>query len=498
MASRTVKVGYLAFAQGIASVSSILVASYLSRQLAENDYATYRQTFLSYRFVAPVLALGIPQALLYFLPNDMERRRGVVIESVSVLLLIGALFFLFFATFGNQLVAESFNNSKLLVTLRWFSPYALFILPVMACNSTLIATGRHQQSAIFSAVNQIGLATVVVFTIWLTDDVALAIKWLTVYSAILCTVAIYMLFKLTKGSDSTASRSGVKSLLFYSVPLGLGGAVSYLNMNLDKVVVSATQLPAEFSVYINGAFEVPLIGMLTGAASAVILPEMVASLKAGKREEALGLWKSASVKCAILLFPITAFLWAVAPDLMITLFGPKYEGSAEVFRLYILLIPVRIGFFGVIYQSCGKSALLLRRSLLALTLNLILTIPMTMWLGITGAALSTILVSWCVMVPYNCFECAKLVGVRMIDLFEWAALGRVMMSISILLVACCSLDRFLRSDLITLQFPVFSRLLMIGVLAALLVPILHLSCGVWTKEDIRKNWDKLCNRLKRS
>jgi len=495
MLSRTTSAGYLAFAQGIASVSTILVASVLSRNLVEEDYATYRQTLLSYRFVAPVLSMGIPQALLYFLPSDGERKRGVLIECVSVLLLIGALFFLFFATVGNHLLSASFDNPQLVETLRWFSSYALLILPVAALNSALIATGRHQSSALFSSLSQIGVAAAVIATVLLTKDVGLAIKVLILYSAVVCGFAFFMLFKISKGTESVVSRKRVGKMLSYSVPLGLGGAVAYLNINLDKVVVSAMKSPAEFSIYVNGAFEVPLVGMITGAASSVILPEMVANLKAGSKQDALFLWRRASVKCAIILFPITGILWISAPDLMVLLFGKKYESSADVFRIYILLIPVRIGFFGIIYQSCGKSGLLLRRSALALSLNLILTIPMTLWLGINGAALSTILVSWVVMVPYNCYECAKMLEIRIRELFKWNELGIIVASATVVAVLILGFNLYLKSVMGAAESASFYRLALTGIAALFLVPGLYLFFGVWKKEDFQRIWEKVTGSL---
>ena len=137
--------------------------------------------------------------------------------------------------------------------------------------------------------------------------------------------------------------------------MGIGSTIAYLNINLDKVIVARFVNPAEYAIYINGAFEVPLIGMLTGAASAIILPDMIRSIKNRQGREALGLWKRAAVKSAALLFPITAVLWVMAPDIMVFLFGEAYVSSASIFRIYILLVPIRIGFFGVIYQACGKS-----------------------------------------------------------------------------------------------------------------------------------------------
>ena len=137
--SRTAKAGYLAIAQGIGSCMAIVVAAVLSRQLDPTDYATYRQTILSYRFLAPLLLLGLPQAAVYFICKEDSRTRGILIEILMVLLLAGSIFFLFLILGGNALVASWLNNPDLRETLIWFAPYALFLLPESDGNDSPLA-----------------------------------------------------------------------------------------------------------------------------------------------------------------------------------------------------------------------------------------------------------------------------------------------------------------------------------------------------------------------
>lgn len=471
----------MAAAQGVGSCMAILVASVLSRQLDPADYATYRQTILSFRFLAPLLLMGLPQASVYFLSREEGRVRGILIEILTLLMLAGSLFFLFLIFGGSELVAGWMNNPDLRETLIWFSPYALFILPVSALNTALTACGRPQWAAIFSILTQVLFGLLIITLVQYSGNVLILIKGVVAHSLITCVLAFYLFYKISKNTSNEVSLSGVKEILIYSIPLGIGGAVAYLNINLDKVIVARFVNPSEYAIYINGAFEVPLIGMLTGAASAIILPDMIRSIKSGDRLEALGLWKRAAVKSAALLFPITAILWVMAPEIMGLLFGDAYVSSADIFRVYILLVPIRIGFFGVIYQACGKSGLLLRRSLLALTLNLIATIPLTMMMGPIGAALSTILVSWVIMVPYNAVETSRLIGVKTRELFEWKHLLGIAMSslalLFILIVAQYYLDKVLMCNLMC-SITALSSLALVGGVS------LHILFGVWSRVQV--------------
>ena len=111
--SRTFKAAILASGQFLASCAGIIGFAVLSRVFNKQDYATYRQTILAYRFVAPLLILGLPQALYYFLPDEKKRPRGVLYENMILLTVLAILFSLFLLCGGNRLLAWRFNNLAL-------------------------------------------------------------------------------------------------------------------------------------------------------------------------------------------------------------------------------------------------------------------------------------------------------------------------------------------------------------------------------------------------
>ena len=89
----------------------------LSRVLTRHDYATYRQTFLAYALISPVIILGLPQAIFFFLPVAKHRIRGRVFDAMAFLLVMAVLFPVFLLLGGNRLLAWQFNNPALEDTL---------------------------------------------------------------------------------------------------------------------------------------------------------------------------------------------------------------------------------------------------------------------------------------------------------------------------------------------------------------------------------------------
>ena len=73
--SRTKKVFVLSLGQTLTTIAGIISGMVAARLLTKHDYATLRQTMLAYNFAAPILMLGLPNALYYFLPREHERKK---------------------------------------------------------------------------------------------------------------------------------------------------------------------------------------------------------------------------------------------------------------------------------------------------------------------------------------------------------------------------------------------------------------------------------------
>ena len=129
----------------LAQCSRILSAAILSRVLTVEGYATLRQTFLAYDAGEPLLQMGLPKALYYFLPGEKKRARGMLVENLLLLSLIGGAFGIFLTPGGNRILAWRFNNPALEHSLLLLAPYALVTLPASALAACLLACGglRH-------------------------------------------------------------------------------------------------------------------------------------------------------------------------------------------------------------------------------------------------------------------------------------------------------------------------------------------------------------------
>lgn len=400
--SRTAKASILALGQLSAALASLVTAAVLSRVFDKADYATYRQTVLVYNLAAPLLALGLPQAVYYFVPRSEARARGIVLENLMLLGLLGLLCTLFLLAGGNRFVAAQFGNPDLEKLLLLFAPYPAMMAPTASLAACLVTFDRSPLVALHSIATRGAGVVLVVGAALVWGHPTAAVAALVVAGAVTFLPALVLMLRAPSEGKWRPTRSGMREQLAFSIPLGLASSLGLLTLNIDKVLV-ARAFPGEvFAVYVNGAMEIPLIAVITGSVSSVLLAEMSGLMSRGAWQEAIALWRRSAVKTAGILYPIFAGLMLLAPELMVLLYSEAYVDSARPFRIYLLALLIRVAFFGVIFQGAGRNRLVLRYTLLSLALNVVVSVILMRWIGPLGAAVGSIAVIVGFTAPYNC------------------------------------------------------------------------------------------------
>jgi len=463
MKSRTVKTGILASGNTITALVGVITVAVLARLLDPDAYATYRQTFLAYNFVAPIMLLGLPHALYYFLPVERHRPRAVVLENLFVLCFMGFLFSAFLLLGGNRLLALQFDNPELVHTLTLLVPFALLVLPAASFTPCLMSRDRVVFAAIFNGARGLILLAAVVLACWYWRTPSAAIGGMVGANCLMSVVAIGFMLHVTRGGPPLPEWQGIKRQVVYSVPLGLAGMLGAINFNLDKIIVSSLCPPDVFAIFVNGAMRIPLVGILMSSASAVLLPEMTRSFKAKRPKEVIEVWKRAAKKIALVLLPCLAILMVVAEPVMRLLYSAKYIESAVPFRIYLLLLPTQIIEFGTIFLASGKSRLLLVRAGAAVAINLGLSLFLVHRIGPNGAAVATVTVLYLWSVPFSMIFIRRIFHVRLRHMLPYADMLKILIVSGIAALPALWLISLDVPDLALLALGVGSFMLLLAV-----------------------------------
>lgn len=194
----------------------------------------------------------------------------------------------------------------------------------------------------------------------------------------------------------------------------------------DKVAVWRLCTRAEFAEYVNGAWEIPLIGILAGSTTAVLWPEMTRLFHEQRHAEMLALWRRAATKSACVTFPLFLFGLAHAQETIAVLYPKSYDGSAEVFRVYLLLILLRVAAWTVVPQATNRPWQVLAVTLVGLGVMFGLSDLAIERLGPVGAAWTLVATTAGVLVPGYGWLTAKAFCTPAWRMIPWWGLLRAM------------------------------------------------------------------------
>ena len=419
MASRTSKVFSLSLGNSLTAVVMLVSSMVLARVLTKYELGTVRQTLLAYQFAAPLLMLGLPQAVFYFLPGEKHRPRGILIDNLTLLIIQACIFSLFLALGGNELLAMRFDNPDLSRTLRWMIPYPLFVMPVALLGGVMVIRERVNAFALYSVLSKALLGLSIIGAAWWTKDYTGPLQAHILVPAVFVPVALWLAFTSVPGKWTLPDPASMKKMLFFSLPLGMATMLETMSLQLDKVIVSALTSPEEFAVYANGAVEIPLIGIITGAVTVVVLADMRKSVMEGNYQEAIRLFRLTAEKTSYILFPAMVFLFISGDSFIQTLFSDKYADSVISFRWYLLLLPVRTVVFGSLLMSMNKTSVILIRAAGTLIINGILSVILVKLFGSWGAVVATVITIYAWTVVYNLHTLSKMFRVIWYDFFPY-------------------------------------------------------------------------------
>ncbi len=425
MQTRTFKAGVLAFGAALTVGAGLISSAVLARLLTPHDYGTFRQTLLVFLVAGPVLSMGLPNALSYFLPGEARRPRAVLYENILLLVALGVGFGIFLLAGGNRLIARGLGNPDLVTTLAIMAPYAMVNLPWGSFSTCLMVSGRAMS---FTIVNVLGrlllLACVLIPCVyWRSAEAALVG---TVFSAALVMVpAFVLMIRSCQGAEVTPGWPGMKAQLAYAGPLTIASIFGTLSITFDKIIVSTLCDPATFAVYANGAMELPITGIVTGAATAVLLPEMAALYKRGQTREMLDLWKRSAVKCAVVIAPAMAGLLVLAPQFIRLLYSSKYVESTLPFIIYLLVLPGRVVTYHAIFMAAGRNGALCLRSVITLAVNVVISVALVTRFGYLGAAVGAVLALYLCEIPLYLHGIRRVLQVKSDPLLPYRDMARI-------------------------------------------------------------------------
>ena len=406
----------------LVNIFGLLVASMvLTRVLSRSEYGNYEQVWLVYNSFLPLIGYGLSSAIYFF--SAREERRSVYSAAVAGSSIVGIITGILLAALAPT-ISRWFNANQLVEYIRIFSIYAVISSTSMIFEAVFVTEKKVGLLLFGNAIISISFAIMVSLSALMFHGLTAVFISIVIVGAL---KSLYLFWFLIKSGNLTTRRIPpiMKAQLFYALPILISSLTGMISRQIDKYLVTFFYSPDQFAVYAIGAKEIPLIAVITGSASAVLFPVFSDFGFLEMREKFVEIWKNSISKTGLFLLPMMVFLLFAAKDFMYFFFGEKYVASSTIFRIFLLLIPLRLAFYSPALLSLGRQKLYMYATIGEMVLSGVASYFLLMKYGLEGAAIGKVAVTY--------FEVAVLAAALLIilktnirEFFPWIKITKIL------------------------------------------------------------------------
>jgi len=333
--NNTRQAAWVAIGSFFSFIVGIISPMILSRYFDKGDYGTYKQVMYVYNTLLSIFTLGLPKAYAYFLPKySREFSKDIIAKVTRLFFFLGAIFslFLFFCAAP---IANVMKNPDLKVALMYFSPTPLLLLPTMGLDSIYATFQKTKHLAFYTIATKILIIVCTIIpVIMLNGGYIHAIIGFDIASFITCLMAIFLKTWPIKKENHRKVYLPLKEIFDFALPLLYASLWGMIIVSANQFFISRYYGNEVFAEFSNGFMDIPFVGMITGAISAVLLPLFSGMDKGnGMSNDTLAIWNSALLKSAKLIFPMLIFSIIFARLIMTCMYGDNYVQSTIYFQI---------------------------------------------------------------------------------------------------------------------------------------------------------------------
>lgn len=350
-----------AFWVGMGSLSSfaltIISAAILSRYFDKTEYGTYRQILYVYNTLLVVFSAGLPRIFAYFLPRYSLQQGKYIVWKVSKMLFFFGFVFSLVLYASSGFIAQVLKNSELAVGLKYFSPIPMLLLPTLGIEGIFSTYKKTIYIAIYNTLTRLLMLLFIVLPVILLKGTYLyAIYGWIVVSIISLIVAYYFKGIPFKNIPVEKAVLPFKNIFAYSLPLVMASFAGTALRSADQFFISRFFGAKVFAEFSNGFIELPLVNMVTGATSVVLMPVFSKAFFEQRDIEKLMItWRNALCKSATIIYPFVIYFMVFATETVVFLYSDTYKTSSIYFQIKMFLNFFNIIVFAPLFFAMGKT-----------------------------------------------------------------------------------------------------------------------------------------------
>jgi len=418
------RLGRRALSLGTANVFDyalqFLLPVVLVRCLSPDDFGQYRLLWLAAGTAMAVMTQAMAGSLYYYLPRSDAASRRLYINQTLVFVGIAGLLAGWAVSALNPWLPPQLHE---LARLDAVVP-AFVTLWVMASPLDLIAAAEERVR--WQARATLALAA--------TRTLALAAAALATgeLEPVLLVLAGFVAFKYALLLGYVARHHGLRgpwlkprvfaAQIGYAAPFGAAGAMYGLRLQADQWIAAALFSVGQFAAFSIGALLAPLVQLVRQPVLQAFLPSMSRLESAGDLGGMVALNRRANVLVAALAYPLLAFAFAFADDIVSAIYTAAYLDAATVMRVYIAGLAALVLELATTMQLLRQGRFMLIVGAAMLALSILLSWSAAQAFGLAGAAAGSVAAIY-VDQGVTLWRIARCTGIAGSRLQDWRALA---------------------------------------------------------------------------
>lgn len=408
-------------------VTSMLLARFRTLE----EYGTYSQILLVTNLFSSIFMLGLPNSINYFLARCETKEESqkflsvyYTLSTVLCLIMGGAL------VCAVPIIISYFDNPTIHVFIYFLAVYPWTKVISASVENVLVVFQKTSFLMLYRLLHSVCVILCVLITQWIGMGFC---EYMFIYFVVevVFALSVYgIVYYLSGKIKIFFSLKWLKEIFSFSLPLGMASIIGTLTIEMDKLMIGRLMDTEQLAIYSNASQELPMTVVATSI-TAVLLPKFSKLLKENKSLEAVMIWNVANELSLMFMVLVVAGIFTYAEDVMEILYSAKYLSGVSVFRVYTLILLLRVTYFGIILNAKGKTKYIMFCSIITLVLNAILNPILFLIFGIIGPAIATFL-SIFIVALIQLLMTAREVGLPMIEVFPWRRFG-MLVAINVLL-----------------------------------------------------------------
>jgi O-antigen/teichoic acid export membrane protein len=411
-----------------------LLPMVLVRCLDTAAFGQYRLLWLAAGTVMALVTQAMPGSLYYFLPRSQSTTKRLYINQTLLYLASAGLIAAWAISAWNPWLPEKIRG----LAQHGVVVPAFVLLWVMATMLDLLPTVEERvawqaRATIgLSALRALALSAVAIWTRELEP----------VLLALLAFVAIKVALLLVYVAQYHGLRAPFLRLrtfagqIRYAAPFAAAGALYGLRTQADQWVAAAQFSMGMFASFSVAAVLGPLVQLFRQSVIYAFLPSMSRQHADGNIAGMIQLNSRANVLVGALVFPLLAFAFVFAEEIVTIIYTTAYVDAAPVMRVYIVGLAALVVEVASIMLLLRQGEFTVRLGLVALTASVALSWFSAHAFGLAGAAAGSVAAVY-VDLAATLRRISSQTGIALRLLQDWQALGRLMMSAVLAALLAC-------------------------------------------------------------